>query len=317
MNLQEAYSTLELSPNASQDEAKKKYKGLAKKFHPDINKEPDADDKFKKINEAYSCIQSGKGTDEQEVQQRNPFEGFGFNRKKPKQPSLQHIQTHTTISFKESVLGCKKEISFSRKTKCSECEGQGEQQIHNGCDKCHGLGTITRQQGNMVFTQTCDKCSGKINTQPCLKCKSTGVVDSDVSLQVNIPGGVINGNTLRLSGMGNYFTHFMGMEQHTDAHLIISVIPQGDLKIINNDVISTIQISLIEAIIGCNKNIDTIEGMKEIIIKPKSRNNDEVFLPKLGVIGIGCQKVILDVIYPDNIDDLVQYLSEPKTTTSE
>jgi molecular chaperone DnaJ len=162
----------------------------------------------------------------------------------------------------------------------------------------------------MIFTQTCDKCGGRTRTQSCTKCSSSGVVEADVSVQVNIPGGVVDGNVLRLGGMGNFVTHFMGVEQYTDAHLAISVTPHESLKLVNNDVVLTIQIPLIEALVGCIKKVDTIDGIKDINIKPKSRNSEEVIMPNLGVNRLGSQRVVLDVRYPDDITDLVDHLSK-------
>jgi molecular chaperone DnaJ len=314
MNLKEAHDILELSPGVSPDDAKKKYRELTKKYHPDVNKELGAEDKFKKINEAYRCVQSGKGTDREEPMIRNPFEHININpfgrqqRKYTEQP--QHIQVNTTISFKESVLGCKKEVSFSRKAKCPDCDGSGEVNLNNGCDKCKGLGSITNRQGNMIFTQTCDKCGGRVKSQDCDKCKSEGNLESQVSVQVQIPGGIQNGNILRLGGMGNYVTNFMGMDQYTDAHLFVSVTPHESLKIQGNDVVFDLKISLLEAISGCIKSVDTINGSEKIVIDPKSRNKDEVVIKNIGVNGTGCQRVILDVIYPDDIIKLVASLTK-------
>jgi molecular chaperone DnaJ len=317
MNLQEARTILEISPDTTAEEAKKKYRDLTKKYHPDVNKEPGAEDKFKKINEAYSCIQNGKGNDKEDFDMagHNPFEwGFNINqpfgRQRSQKVNLQHVQTNTTISFKESVLGTKKEISFTRKIKCDECNGNGEQQISNGCDKCHGLGTFTQQRGNMIFTQTCNKCGGRIKSQPCQKCNTTGSIVMDVSVQVNIPGGVIDGNILRLGGMGNFAGNFMGIDQYTDAHLTISVTPQPNLKLIKQDVVSTLKISLLEGLSGCTKSVETISGFKDININPKSRNNDEVIIPGLGVEGVGNHRIILDVEYPENVTDLIDFLNK-------
>ncbi len=316
MNLQEAYSILELSQSASQDEAKKKYRELTKKYHPDINKEPGAEDKFKKINEAYGCVQSGKGTD-REVPANpfgggfNPF-GGGFNpfaRQTVYRTIPRNISAETTILFKDSVLGCKKDITFYRLTKCNECNGFGEQHINNGCDKCHGLGTITKKQGNMIFTQTCDKCGGVIQTKECIKCNASGSIGVDVSVQVQIPGGVVSGNILRLSGMGNYVGNMMGMDQYTDAHLTINVEPHKNLTLEGRDVVTSISISLLDALKGCTKQVETIHGLKDISIAPKSKNKDEIVMPNLGVEGSGAQKVILDISYPYNTEELIKTLS--------
>jgi len=316
LNLEEARNILELSPDASQDEAKKRYRELTKKYHPDINKDPGAEDKFKKINEAYGCVQSGKGTDkEEQVFARNPFSGFGnpfgnpFGRQRQVNYQPKHIQVNTTISFKESVLGCKKGVLFNRKIKCPACNGDGEIPIDNGCDKCHSTGVITGRQGNMIFTQTCDKCNGNVKFTKCNKCNSDGVVNFHTSIEVNIPGGIKNGNILRLSNIGDFVGEIMNIERHTDVHLTVTVLPHPNLSLIDNDVIFPLQISLLEALSGCSKEVDTINGKMEIQVPPKSKNNEEVIIPKLGVNGTGSQRVILDVKYPDNVDKLIEHLS--------
>jgi molecular chaperone DnaJ len=319
MNLQEACKILDLSPNASADEAKKRYRELTKKYHPDVNKDPDADAKFKKINEAYDRFK--KGEEVTEVGNVNfsdfggfgGFGGFGFNQnpfaRRAKPRNIELIQLQTTISFKESVLGCSKDISYSRKAMCAECNGEGQQRISNGCTKCNGMGTITQRKGNMIFTQTCDGCGGVTQFRECMKCNGYGALDSDVSIQVKIPGGVINGNVLRLNGMGNFVGNFMNMAQYMDAHLTIFVTPHPHLRLEGKDIVSTLNISLLEALSGCTKSIETIDGDRDIIVKAKSRHKDEVIIPKLGVNGNGNHRVILDVNYPNDIQHVIEALS--------
>lgn len=316
MNLQEARKILGLSDSSSLDDAKKKYKELSKKFHPDVNKDPNAEERFKEINAAYDRIKKGddpinfQNSHQDPFSGFNPFTGFGnMGRSKTYQENAFHISLNTNISFKESVKGIKKEISFSRKIKCDSCNGQGIYKIHNGCEKCNGMGTITRQQGNMIFTQTCDKCHGKNNTNSCNTCSGKGYVQSESTVQIKIPGGVVSGNILALHGMGNYVGSFMMDDQYTDAHLQINV-EKSNLSLNDKDVISNLNISLHDAVIGCSKIVETIDGEKEIDIKPLSKHKDEVILPNMGVPPMGSQKVILNVSYPDNIIDLISSSKE-------
>lgn len=319
MNLQEAYSILELDQGADADAAKKKYRELTKKYHPDVNKDPGAEDKFKKINEAYQVVSTGKSTDRQDVQFRQPRQsGFNpfdpFNRQGAQVRQASHIELHSTISFKDSVLGCRQDLKFNRQSKCPDCDGQGEKTINNGCKQCNGLGTVTTRRGNMIFTQTCDKCYGQSQTEDCKKCHMTGILDVEVSVSVNIPGGVTNGNVLRLGGMGNYAGGFMGMDQYTDAHLHINVTPENGLTLQGTDVVSTLEISLLEALRGCSKRVKTVLGEKDIDIKPMSRNKDEVIISRMGVNRVGNQKVILDVKYPKDVNTLIGVLDDAKVT---
>src|ERR1700686_4748426 len=114
MNLQEAYKILDIPQTSTPEEAKKQYRKLAAKLHPDVNKEEGAEDKFKKVNEAYQIVSSGKSTDKEEVSWQsviNNMGGFGFNPfAKQKQYNGSPIITNINLSFTESILGCQKEI---------------------------------------------------------------------------------------------------------------------------------------------------------------------------------------------------------------
>ena len=305
MNLKEAYATLELAQGTSPEEAKKKYRELTKKYHPDVNKEPGAEDKFKKINEAYQIIQTGKGTDPQD--RRSSYHQGGFHRQQVVQ--LENVEVRQTISFKESVLGCKKEIKYSRHSKCQDCGGAGEIKLNNGCKTCGGKGQVVNRQGNMVMVSTCSECHGQTNITMCSACHGNGTVHADVSVHVSVPAGILDGNILRLQGMGNYAGSFMGLaDQHTDAFLHINVTPEPGLSIEGTSVVSHLTISLLDALRGCKQKVKTINGEKEIQVKPQSRNRDEVIIPRQGVSGTGDQKVILDVEYPKNTDKLIGVL---------
>lgn len=307
MNLKEAYATLELAQGASPEEAKKKYRELTKKYHPDVNKETGAEDKFKKINEAYQCVQSGKGNDREEMPQRHSPWGGGFTRQQVIQ--LENIELHATVSFKESVLGCKKELKYNRQGKCQDCNGAGEIKLNNGCKKCGGKGQVISRQGNMVMVTTCNECYGHANVEDCKTCHGNGTVHTDVSVHVSVPAGITNGSVLRLQGMGNYAGSFMGMaDQHTDAYCHVHVTPEPGLSIEGHNVISRLTVSLLDALRGCERTVKTINGDKKITIEPHSRNRDEVVIPHCGVGGNGAQKVILNVEYPKNTDKLIGVL---------
>lgn len=303
MNLTEAHSILEIPAGSEPDAVKKKYRELTKKWHPDINKDPDAESKFKKINEAYQIIQSGKDS---EPQQFNPFANA-------RAVQIQHISLTTTISFKDSVFGCKKELKFTRTSKCSACSGNGEIPVNNGCTECGGRGQSVVKNGNSIFIQTCQKCHGRSESKTCSQCNGAGSVQAEVKVNVNIPGGVQNDNVLRLQGMGNYYGNFMMFEQSSDVHLHVTVTPEPGLSIHGNDVVSVLKMPLIEAIEGCTKEIKTVNGNSTIQIVPLSRHHDEINIPKLGVNKIGNHKVILDVQYPKDINKLVETLKNSET----
>lgn len=315
MKLKEAQDILGLSKDATPEDAKKKYRELARQYHPDVNKEPDAEEKFKKINQAYQVVQNGEDPDPQD--RVNPFRQSPFNpfvnffHQEDNFHPADNIEVSTTISFKEAVLGVKKDIKLSRKIKCKDCNGQGRTQINNGCSKCGGKGQTSSKRGNMMFFQTCDKCHGRSQTMTCKPCSATGIMNSEASVNVSIPGGIQSGNVLRLGGMGHYVgSSFMFSDQHTDVHLHVAVTPEPGLTLNGTDVVSILEITLLEALQGCEKKVSTIDAQQDIKIPPLSRNKEEIILPRMGVNRMGNQRIILDVKYPSNTDKLIQSLTK-------
>jgi molecular chaperone DnaJ len=327
----EAYKTLGLSENASKEDAKKAFKKIAAKLHPDVNKEPGSDEKFKKANEAYSAINSDSFDDNKHNFSNsgfNPFGGgfpgfggFGFNpfgNRQHRQSRMRHenpIELHTNISFKDSVLGKKEDFSFQRKVKCEDCEGIGFRAKHNGCKECDGSGTITRQQGNAIYQSQCNSCRGKSEEESCTECSSKGFLEVNTSISVNIPGGILDGMTLRLSNMGNYMGSQSGfpgmsMDSYTDAYVRVSVEKSEGLEIDqeSGNVVHTLNLHLIDALKGASIFVPTIHGQKEIKIPEKSRNKDQIILPKLGVNGQMDQVVTLDITYPSDVTKLISAL---------
>jgi molecular chaperone DnaJ len=312
MQVKEAYAILEIPQTSTPEEAKKKYRELTKKFHPDVNKGADAEAKFKKINEAYQVVSSGKSTDREDVQWQgqqpfNPFGGNPFGQQRTF--NAIPINIKTTISFKESVLGCEKDLKFNRNAKCTDCDGAGEVAINNGCAACGGKGQVVRRQGSMIFIQSCPKCNGQTQKKDCNTCKTKGVLETETSVRVSIPGGILDGNILNLRGMGHFTGSFGPMDQNSDTHLHVKVTPEPGLSLEGTNVITTLELSLQEALQGCKKIINTINGYQDIEVSPKTRNKDEVIIPYLGVNKTGNQRVILDVKYPEDISTLVDFLN--------
>ena len=309
MNLKEAYTTLELAEGATPEEAKKQYRKLTKKYHPDVSKEKDADEKIKKINEAYECVKNGKGNDREPAMQRGNGRYNPFHRQQVVQ--IENVELHLSIDFKESVLGCKKEVKYSRKTKCQSCDGSGEVVLNNGCKKCGGRGQVTSQRSGMIFMQTCPECFGKTHVTECTVCHAQGLTQTDVSVQVSVPAGITDKAVLRLQGMGNYAGSLMGfVDQYADVFCHVNVASEPGLRIEGKSVVTDLSISLLDALRGCERQVKTIFGTKGITIKPQSRNHDEVIIPHHGVGGTGDQRVILDVQYPKNVDKLIALLAD-------
>ena len=313
MNLDEAYKVLELPNGTSVEEAKKKARKLMSKNHPYINKEPDAESKFKEINLAIQTI-------EKPPQQQFPQNGGIniqdlINRKRRKNINAVPVNLTANLSFKDSIFGCKRDFTYERNIKCEDCSGQGMYTIHNGCAQCGGRGIIIQQHGSVIMQQTCPKCHGRMNHEECKPCGGTGSVKSNRTINVSVPGGVENGTTLRLEGMGHFVdvvNDFFGSgDMYTDAFVKLHVSPaEFKCSIKNNNLHTLLNISLLEALQGCKKKIQTLEGEKEITIKEKTKNAEQVIIPNLGVARTGNQIIDINVEYPQDIDSLISHLSK-------
>jgi molecular chaperone DnaJ len=215
--MKDYYQILGVNENSSKDEIKSAYRQLSKKFHPDVN--PDGEDKFKEIAEAYDTLSDDNKKSNYDSQRKNPFGGGlndlynmfngGFNpfnqpRKQRAPDKILNINT-TPI---ESFLGSKKSINYQRKEECSICRGTGGDR--SNCSTCHGHGVIQQRfgMGGQTFIQntTCPSCSGKGSEiiNPCFNCNSNGFKINLNSIDIEIPKSVDNGDFLRVSNSGDY-----------------------------------------------------------------------------------------------------------------
>ena len=316
MKLKEAYTILELSNTATPEEAKKQYKKLAKQFHPDINKSPDAEAKFKKINEAYQIIESGAETEPVDHSAYthhpvyDPFSAiFGHSHNK-KQYHTTDVNLNVTISFRESVLGCEKELTYSRQVKCPHCQGSGNKPINNGCKSCGGRGQVTTRSGGSVFIRSCPECHGRTRTVSCTECNSQGVLDTQTSVRAPVPPAITESNVLRVQGMGNFAGTLMGLQnQYTNVVLHFKIVPDGDLRLEGKDVVSDLHLSLLDALRGCMRLVHTIDGDKPVEIPGGIRNKEEILLSVEGHTNIK-HRLIVHVGYPANVEKLIDVLLE-------
>jgi molecular chaperone DnaJ len=325
MNLQEAYSTLGVSQDISDDELKATYKGLAKQYHPDIYKEDT--NRFKTINEAYQLI-----TDHREHPEKyappspfgrgSPFGGgfginiqdilnnFGAQQDDQRQFNFAQITKTISISFAEAVLGCNRDIEYHKYNKCAKCNGTGFNRQKNDCTQCDGFGRVIQNKNGAIYSMSCNKCYGKnIKRHNCPDCANKGVVDMNVALTIHIPPGAQNGSQLQLRGQGHYEGNSVFGESYSNVILTLKVEPDPELEMIGQDVVSKVNISLLDALIGCKRGIKTVNGHNAIDIPPKSKNKDEIKIDGCGVAGTpGTQRVIINIDYPDNIDKLIETL---------
>ena len=346
MNKKDYYEVLGLKKDATDAEIKSAFRKMAKKYHPDLNKEPDAADKFKECQEAYEVLSdpSKRKTYDQYGhsafdQNGNPgfngysnfngggfgFEdfnlddileaafggGFGFNSKSKRKTSRkgEDLLYKLDISFEDAVFGCKKDITIDTLDKCDKCDGKGG--FHETtCQTCGGTGSVTRQQaslfGSFVSKTVCPDCNGTGTSfkEKCPECKGSKTVRKRKTITITIPKGVDNGNQIRIPDKGE-----AGINGGPNGDLYIEINVKNH-KIYTreeNDIYIELPINIVEATLGCKKEVPTLYGDIILNIPAGTQNGDKHRLKEKGVpivntSKIGDMYVIIKVVIPTKLD---------------
>ncbi|MFX0141975.1 MAG: molecular chaperone DnaJ [Candidatus Hodarchaeota archaeon] len=305
------YKILGVDENATQDEIKKAYRRLARKYHPDINKSKDAEDKFKEINLAYEILGNeekrrrydrgglgGFGDLISEIFGRgfggfgDIFGDFGFgdifrrhrNYERSSRPAPQRgesIRYDLEITLEEAFSGVKKKLEIPRNESCSVCGGSGSKAGSKSinCPECNGTGQkrIVRRIafGQMVNIVTCDKChgSGEVVKDPCKTCKGTGLAKKIKHITVNIPKGAYTGLKLKMTGEGN-----AGLRGSDPGNLYIIVyVKDHDFFIRDGHSIAIkIPITYSQMVLGDEITVPTLDGDTKLKI-PKGTEYGKIF----------------------------------------
>lgn len=308
MNHQEAYSILELSPGASEEEIKKQFRKLAAQYHPDINKDPGAETKSKQISEAYNFLKNPPQPEWDEG--FNPLNDIiNHFRQRSYIRSVPPIFQNVHLSFEESILGCTRQVKFQRNAKCDPCSGRG----YTGggsCSTCNGTGgsskTVKSGKYHQVIRVMCQDCQGTgAHRVACDHCQHTGFINKEVSFDLKIPPGVTAEDHLQMAGAG----HWNGMG-YGPAVINLNISSDPDIKFIEDNLVSDLKISLLEALEGTTKRVRSIPEDIDIVIKPMTKNDDIVIHPAKP--GLFPHLFNLNVEYPSNTDNLIKFLKENK-----
>ena len=315
----DAYETLGINKNASQDEIKQAYRKMEKKYHPDLNHEADAAEKFKEVQEAYDTLSDTNkkarydqfgwaGVDPQAGGGFNSNAGgfnsadfsdlgdifsqfFGGGTRRSSSSSGptrgEDIYSKLNIPFMESVKGVVKTIPLSYYKPCSNCHGTGAQSPKDveTCPTCRGLGRVRYNQqtilGTMTSERTCPDCkgSGKRIKVRCNYCNGTGYEKVKENYDLRIPQGIANGRQLRLQGKGQQGT--LGGECG-DLYIEIGVEASSTFKREGNNIHIEFPISPLDAILGATLDVPTVYGLERITIPAGSQNNDVIRIRNKG-----------------------------------
>ncbi len=311
------YEVLGVSEGASQDEIKSAYRSLVKKYHPDVNQNnPDSEAQFKKVQEAYDILSDNNKRKNYDFMRKNGYDPRGFNprnsssyynnardpfadfvrqaHEQARQVNMagQDISFEVKCSFEESINGAKKNVSFQINQVCKTCNGEGMNKGASkiSCSKCNGQGQVTetRNFGNMGMVQTmtvCSVCKGQgqsVRAEDICKECNKGLSPKDISIDVEIPSGVVYGQNLKLAGKGLYSS-----SKSRPGDCYIRIVPESHVVFEMNqnyDIILELYINLSDAILGTDISVPTIDGDSEVVSIPAGTNNGDRFvIPRKGL----------------------------------
>ncbi|MGK4178533.1 molecular chaperone DnaJ [Lapidilactobacillus dextrinicus] len=291
------YDVLGVGKDASEADIKKAYRKLSKKYHPDINKAPDAEAKFKEVNEAYETLSDSQkrasydqfGKAGMDGAGGNPFGGgysqggdyggfgdfgdifsqfFGggsraANPNAPRQG--EDLQYRMDLKFEEAIFGKETKITYSRNATCHTCDGSGAKPGTSPvtCPKCQGTGFVEVEQqsplGRIRSRQACDRCGGKgkIIENPCETCHGTGKEKQSHEIKVTVPAGVEDGQQMRLEGQGEAGENG---GPYGDLYIVFRVKPSDKYQRDGTEIYITIPITFPQATLGDEIKVDTVHG---------------------------------------------------------
>ena len=336
------YEVLGVSKDASQDDIKKAFRKLTKENHPDLHPGDKAcEERFKEGNEAYEVLSDPdkrKKYDQFGFAAFDPnagaggfsgFEGFGgfggfgdifgdifgFGggaRSNPNAPRKgESLRATVNISFEEAAFGCKKEVTVGRVEQCPDCKGTGcaPGTTPEICPDCKGTGNVTVSQrtpfGVMQSSSPCSKCrgTGRIIHQPCKTCRGMGNIRRQHKIEINVPAGIDDGQTISKPGAGN-----AGANGGPAGDLLVTVLvkPHPRFERDGTSVLLEQEISYAQAALGAEVEVPTLDGKVKITI-PEGTQPGAVFrlrgkgIPSLRGSGRGDQFLSVTVKVPKNL----------------
>ncbi len=359
MSKRDYYEVLGIQRNATKDEIKSAYRKLALKHHPDRNKSPEAEEKFKEISEAYAVLSDqdkrqrydryghvgseevfrGSESDFAEIFKDMGFGNvgdifeqifgrmggggrgggfdtgpFGFSRSGGTRRRGRDLLYDVEMTLEDVLKGKKEEIPVPVIENCSNCSGTGAAPGTSPkiCPTCNGEGQTRRiynqnQFSTFISLETCNTCKGEgtIIEKPCHVCNGNGKIRKTNSVKVDIPSGVEDGVTLRISGKGESIQGGI----NGDLLVRVHVLPHNIFKVMDDgDLICTIDLSFVDMILGTEIKVPTLDGSEKLKI-PACTKANSVFkikgkgLSRYGKFGRGNQYVKIEVKLPDRINE--------------
>lgn len=313
------YEILEVSREATKEEIKSAFRKKARTLHPDVNKAPDAEEKFKELGKAYETLMDDNkratydrygedGLKNAGFNTSGPFDsgfgdlndifssffggmgGFGFGgRPDPNAPvEGDDLRLDIEIDFEQAIFGCEKEIKFDHLELCSECGGTGAQKGSQPvtCSTCHGTGQVKQVMrtplGSIAQIVPCPDCkgSGKKIANPCKACKGHGKLQKEKKLTIKIPAGVDNMSKIRVSREGDAGSNG---GPAGDLYVVLHVKTSEYFKREGNDVYSRIDVTPAQAALGDEIVVRTLDGEQKITVQAGVQSGNSIKIKGAGV----------------------------------
>jgi molecular chaperone DnaJ len=344
------YEVLGVPRTASKEEIKRAYRRLARRYHPDVSQEEDADEKFKEVGEAYEVLSDDQkraaydrfGHAGVRGAGAGGFEDFGFGgvadifeeffggfsgtRRRRRGPRRgADLRYDLAISFEEAIFGTEKEIEVRRPEICPTCNGSGAEPgtTPERCPQCNGTGEVRRVQqsilGQFVNVTTCPNCrgEGEVISTPCHTCHGRKQVQQQRKLKVRIPAGIQSEQQIRLSGEGA-----PGSNGGPPGNLYVVVTVEGHpiFQRRGNDILINLEINVAQAALGDEVIVPTVDGDATLKV-PAGTQSGTVFrlrdrgVPHLNGNGRGDQLVMTQVVVPTNLTNRQRELFEEMAGT--
>ncbi|MDZ5712220.1 molecular chaperone DnaJ [Jeotgalibacillus haloalkalitolerans] len=337
MSKRDYYEVLGISEGASKDEIKKAYRKLSKKYHPDINKDEDAGEKFKEVKEAYEVLSDDqKRAHYDQFGHTDPNQGFGGGagfdgfggfedifssffggggrRRDPNAPRQGNdLQYTMTIKFEEAVFGKETDIEIPKEEQCETCGGDGAKPgtKPETCHHCNGSGQLNVEQqtpfGRIVNRRVCHHCegSGKLVKDKCTTCGGNGKVKKRKKIHVKIPAGVDDGQQMRVAGQGE---PGVNGGPPGDLYVVFRVRPHEIFEREGDDIFLDMPITFVQAALGDELEVPTVHGKVKWKLPAGTQSGTAFRLKGKGVknvhgYGQGDQHIRVKVITPKKLTD--------------
>ncbi len=354
MARRDAYEVLGVERGADERQIKKRFRVVARELHPDVNSEPDAEERFKEAAECYEVLSDGE---RRQIYDRYGWEGLDSRGKAPHAHGFGSfsdifdaffggdpfgagrgggpgpvqggdVGVEVEITLEQAAQGATVTAAFDAVETCGHCHGNRAEPGTpiETCPRCDGAGQLRAVSqtafGQMVRAQVCDQCGGdgKVATTPCKECRGQGRKATRRSLDIDIPAGIADGQRVRLTGSGH-----AGDRGGPPGDLYVIVQVTEDERFLRDgaDLVSAVDVAAPDAALGVTITVPTLDGDEEIDIEAGTQPGTVVTLrghgmPQIGRGRRGDQRVVLNVVIPRNLDERQrELLSELAGTITE